>query len=49
MSLLPVAARSLHLRRVRLRDFVIERASVFPFFDREGRDETGDAPAESPG
>ncbi len=37
MSLFPVAARSLHLRRVRLRDFVLERASVFPFFDRQGR------------
>ncbi len=37
MSFLPVAARSLHLRRVRLRDFVLERASVFPFFDRQGR------------
>lgn len=37
MSLFPVAARSLHRRRVRLRDFVLERASVFPFFDREGR------------
>ncbi len=37
MSLFPVAARSLHQRRVRLRDFVLERGSVFPFFDREGR------------
>ncbi len=37
MSLFPVAARSLHQRRVRLRDFVLEGASLFPFFDREGR------------
>ncbi len=36
MAFLPAAARSLHNRRVRLHDFVIERASLFPFFDREG-------------
>ncbi len=37
MSPLPVAARSLHRHRLRLRDFVLEQASLFPFFDREGR------------
>ena len=37
MSFLPVAARSLHQQRVRLRDEVLERASFFPFFDPEGK------------
>ncbi len=34
---LPVTARALHRRRIRLRDYLLERASLFPFFDREGR------------
>lgn len=33
----PVAARQLHRRRVRLRDTALERATLFPFFDREGQ------------
>ncbi len=37
MTMFPVAARSLHRRRVRLRDYLLENASLFPFFDREGR------------
>ncbi len=37
MTFLPVAAQSLHQRRVRLSDTVLELASLFPFFDRRGR------------
>lgn len=33
----PVAARQLHRRRVRLRDRLLLQASLFPFFDGEGR------------
>ncbi len=36
MSFLPVSARSLHQRRVRLRDMTLRGASVFPFFDGDG-------------
>ncbi len=35
-SFLPVAARSLHQRRVGMRDTDLEQASLFPFFDRQG-------------
>lgn len=37
MSLLPVAASSLHRQRVRLRDVPLDQASVFPYFDHEGQ------------
>lgn len=35
-SFLPVSARRLHTRPVRLRDAVLEEASLFPFFDAAG-------------
>lgn len=36
MSVLPISAHSLHQQRVRLSDVKLKRASVFPFFDRQG-------------
>jgi len=37
MNLLSVSARKLHRRSLRMRDRLINDASLFPFFDQRGR------------